>query len=144
MPIWKFFTSRVYQVTTHVGEKNPSRVRNSLGRSGSRNVGRNVVGVAGRRDFSFHAFSEGTRRVLFRAGRCISRLGIEKFPVQHRRGSSLSKQRTSYFPLNGLTAPLDSSTRFSRMPAYTVPRPDPDRCITHIMLESSHYRYDRR
>lgn len=32
MPIWKFFTSRVYQVTTHVGEKNSSRVRNSLER----------------------------------------------------------------------------------------------------------------
>lgn len=116
-----------------------------------RGTGRNVVGVPGSPRFLVSRVLRGNKaRVLFRAGTragpgaAVSRPGIEKFPVQHRRGSSLSKQRTSYFPLTGLDSatrllhsPVRDSHVFSARLRDRKPRPDPDRCITHIMLESS-------
>lgn len=72
------------------------------------------MGVPGRRDFSFHAFSEGTRRVLFhesRAGPLYRGWGSRNSRCSIVEGRPFRNKAPLIFHLPDLTAPLDSSTR---------------------------------
>lgn len=82
----------------------------------------------GRRDFSFHAFSEGTRRAFYSARAREPGRG----PLYRGRGSRNSRcsivegrpfrnKGPLIFHLPDLTAPLDSSTRPYGILTYSLP-----------------------